>query len=91
MSNNPVIKQGKVQVRSTRYLRRKPNVKELIDKGRGRLTDQSGNHEVTIEWQLNKQSQKDKIFKLQIDDKVVYLDLEELTFYTRIMFLDIKK
>lgn len=88
MSDKPVIKHGKVQVKSTRYLRRKPNVKELVERGRGRLTDQSGNHEVTIEWKLNKQAQKDKVFKLQIDDNVVYLDLEELTFYTRIMFLD---
>lgn len=69
------------------YLRRKPIVTELIKHGKGYLTDQSGNHEVTIEWNLNKAAQKDKVFKLTIDDKEVYLDMEELFFYTRIMFV----
>ena len=69
------------------YLRRKPRVTNLVDQATGRLTDLSGNHTVQLDWKLNDQAQRDKIFKLTIDgEKVVYLDLEELTFYTRVMF-----
>ena len=69
------------------YLRRKPIVTELVKHGKGYLTDQSGNHEVSLEWNLNEAAQKDKIFKLIVDDKEVYIDMEELFFYTRIMFV----
>lgn len=80
-------KNGKILVKPVRYLRKKPFVRDLVKKhGVGYLTDMSGQHEVRLDWKLNKIAQRDKVFKLQIDDKVVYLDLEELTFYTRIMF-----
>lgn len=69
------------------YLRRKPVIMELIDHGKGKLTDQSGKHEVGLEWNLNEMAQKDKVFKLTVDGVAVYLDLEELTFYTRAMFI----
>ena len=68
------------------FLRRKPRVNEVFQQGRGNLTDQSGNHEILLEWNLNDKAQKDKVFKLTIEDKEVYIDLEELTFYTRTMF-----
>lgn len=68
------------------HLRRKPKVTYLDKDGRGFLTDLSGNHEVEINWKLNAKAQADKVFKLKIDDKEVYLDLEELLFYTRVMF-----
>jgi hypothetical protein len=70
------------------HLKRKPKVTELIKQGRGRLTDLSANHEVELQWDLNESANRDKVFKLVIDDKYeVYLDLEELTFYTRVMFM----
>lgn len=69
-----------------RFLRRKPRFTEVVKQGRGFLTDQSGNHKVELEWKLNKKAQKDGVFKLTIDDKAVYIDLEELLFYTRTMF-----
>lgn len=68
------------------YLRNKPKVTHLVEQGRGFLTDYSGNHDVRLDWKLNEEAQRNKIFKLTIDDKEVYLDLEELTFYTRVMF-----
>lgn len=67
-------------------LRNKPNVKDLIKDGVGYLTDQSGNHTVRLDWELNENAVKDHIFKLTVDDKEVYVDLEELLFYTRIFF-----
>lgn len=67
-------------------MRRKPKVTMLAQQGRGYLTDLSANHTVQLDWKLNEHADKDKIFKLTIDEKVVYLDLEELLYYTRIMF-----
>lgn len=68
-------------------LRNKPKITDLIRDGKGYLTDKSGNHTVELNWELNEQAVKDHIFKLTIDDKEVYIDLEELMFYTRIMFM----
>lgn len=68
------------------YLRRKPRITELIDQGTGYLTDQSLNHEVRLDWKLNDDAIRDRVFKLTIDEKEVYLDLEELLYYTRVMF-----
>lgn len=78
---------GKLAVKPMKYLRRKPSIKTLAKSHRtGYLTDHGGKHEVRLDWKLNKVAHRDKIFKLTIDEKVVYLDLEELTFYTRVMF-----
>jgi len=77
---------GRVAVRDMRFLRRKPRVNEVFKAGRGHLTDRSGNHDIQLDWNLNAQAQKDKVFKMTIGDKEVYIDLEELTFYTRAMF-----
>ena len=77
---------GQPHYKPTPHLRRKPPVKQLIDQGTGWLTDQGMKHEVKLDWKLNKAAQKDKVFRLQIDEKVVYLELEELLYYTRIMF-----
>lgn len=73
--------------RPVNNLRKKPVVTDLIAQGNGFLTDLSGNHDVAIDWELNAQAVKDHIFKLTVDDKEVYIDLEELLFYTRIMFM----
>lgn len=76
-----------VMPKNLMYLRRKPSIKDLVDEGKGRLTDLSNNHEVTIDWRLNPKAKRDHIFKLTIDEKTVYLDLDELLFHTRIMFM----
>lgn len=75
-----------VATRPVTNLRKHPKITELVKKGRGYLTDLSGNHEVRLDWKLNEAAQRDKVFKLTIDGKEVYIDLEELTFYTRVMF-----
>jgi hypothetical protein len=68
------------------YLRKHPKITELLKKGTGYITDLGGRHEVRLDWKLNEVSQRDKVFKLTVDGKEVYIDLEELTFYTRSMF-----
>ena len=89
-ANQPVVTGGLGAGSATRdmtQLRKKPSVRELINDGVGFLTDMSGNHEVRLDWELNESAVRDKIFKVTIDDKEVYIDLEELLFYTRIMFM----
>lgn len=78
--------QGKPVTRDMKFLKKHPSFRDIEKAGKGQLTDYSGNHKVTVEWHLNEFADQDKIFKLVIDDKVVYLDLEELTYYTRMMF-----
>jgi len=68
-------------------MRKKPKVTDLIRDGVGYLTDQSGNHTVRLDWELNDMAVRDKIFKITVDGVEVYIDLEELLFYTRIMFM----
>lgn len=72
--------------RNVDNLRNKPKVTELIKEGTGYLTDLSGKHEVRLDWKLNEQAIKDKVFKLTVDGKECYIDLEELMFYTRVFF-----
>lgn len=69
------------------HLRNNPQVQDLIKNGTGFLTDLSGNHKIRLDWELNEMAVRDKIFKITIDNKEVYIDLEELLFYTRIMFM----
>lgn len=72
-----------VPVKSTMFLRRKPRVTEVMGQSRGDLTDLSGNHKVQMQWNLNEAAKRDNVFRLVVDEKVVYIDLDELLFYTR--------
>lgn len=88
--NQKAVSGGLGQGSATRpvdNLRNKPNIEDLIKEGVGYLTDQSGKHEIRLDWELNEMAVRDKIFKLTIDDKEVYLDLEEVMFMTRVMFM----
>lgn len=67
------------------FLRRKPRVTELMKEGQGKLTDQSGRADVTIEWNLNEVAKRDKVMRLTINGEEAYISLEELLFYTRMM------
>lgn len=77
---------GMVQYKPTPHLRRKPSVRALVHHKTGYLTDQGMKHQVRLDWDLNENANKDKVFKLTVGDKVVYIELEELLYYTRVMF-----
>lgn len=49
----------------------------------GVLRDLSLKHKVKMYWDLSKDAQTDQIFKLEIDDYVVYLDSEQMMRYLR--------
>lgn len=67
------------------HLRKHPSVRSLNDANTGRLTDLSAKHSVVIGWNLNEAANRDKVFMLRIDEKEVYLDLDELLYYTRMI------
>lgn len=73
--------------RDVKNLRNKDSITEIIKKGQAQITDLSANHTVTIDWELNDTAVKDKIFKLTIDDKEIYIDYEEWLFIQRVMFM----
>lgn len=86
MDDGHEVVHGKHVTRPMVSLRKKPQIFDLVEQGKGYLTDYSGNHDVTLEWHLNEASDRDKIFKLVVDGKECYIDLEELLVYTRVMF-----
>lgn len=73
--------------RDVKNLRNKPKITDLIREGRSKITDQSGKHEIEVDWELNEMAVRDHIFRLRIDDKEVYIDMEEWLFVQRIMFM----
>ena len=89
-TDQPVISGGLGAGSATRdmkHLRNKDGISEMIKKGQAQLTDQSQNHQITVNWELNDEAVKDKIFKLTIDDVEVYIDFEEWLFVQRVMFM----
>ena len=73
--------------RDMKHLRNKDSLTEMMKRGQAQLTDQSQNHQITLTWELNEMAERDKIFKLTIDDKEVYIDYEEWLFVSRVMFM----
>lgn len=73
-------------VRNVNNLRNKQQVHKLMDQGQAELTDISGNSEVKIEWKLNAQAIKDKVFRITINGEEAYIDMEEWMYIQRIMF-----
>lgn len=79
------MKQRAAPIRDMRFLRRKPRATDLMSQKRGEITDQSGRAKVKIEWHMNEQSKKDRVFKMSINGEEAYIDLEELMFFTRMI------
>lgn len=72
--------------RDVSNLRNKDSITEMIKKGSAKIADLSMNHNITVDWELNDTAVKDKIFKLTVDEKEVYIDYEEWLFVQRVMF-----
>ncbi len=53
------------------------------DRKQGELRDFSMQHDVRVYWDLNKDSIRDRIFKLSIDGVEVLLDAEQMSRYVR--------
>jgi hypothetical protein len=49
------------------------------------LKDHGGHATVTMDWNLNSATVRDRIFLLEINGQKAYIDLEELMSYTRLI------
>lgn len=75
-----------IAVRNVMNLRNKMKVTDLAREGKASLTDLSQKSKVELDWKLNEQAMKDKVFKISINGETAYIDFEELEFVRRIMF-----
>lgn len=64
-------------------LRETDETRIQASKKNGIIKDYSLNHRIKIMWDLNEDSIKDRMFKLQIDDIEVICDTEEFMRYLR--------
>lgn len=68
-----------------------PNIKKLVKHDRGTLVDMNGKYKIRLAWDLNEAMRRDQVFELEISGRnlkepiKVYIDLEELLWYTRVM------
>ena len=59
-------------------LREANSVHKQHKKSQGVLRDYSLQHRISMEWDLNEEAIKEKIFRLKIDDVEVLIDWEEM-------------
>lgn len=78
--------QRHIAVRDVMNLRNKMKVTDLAREGKASLTDLSQKSKVELDWKLNEQAMKDKVFKITINGETAYIDFEELEFVRRVMF-----
>jgi len=52
---------------------------------RADLKDHGGHATISMEWDLNEAAKRDMIFKLTINSETAFIDLEELSAYTRLI------
>lgn len=83
MARNRALKSGELTPKDMSVLREGDQTKIQRDKKVGNLKDYSLRHRVTIVWDLNEEAQRDRMFKLTIDDNEVVLDAEEFMRYLR--------
>lgn len=72
------MRETKLTEKDMSVLREGDNARVQHKKSFGVLRDYSMQHRVTMQWDMNDDSIKDKMFRLQIDDYEVILDWEEM-------------
>lgn len=76
-------RKGEITDKDMSVLREGDQTKAQRARKSGNLKDYSLQHRVFIQWDLNDEAIRDRMFKLKVDDLEVILDLEELLRYTR--------
>ncbi len=67
-------------------LREADSIRTQVKKApRGILRDYSLQHRVEMNWDLNEESIRDRVFRLKVDNYEVLLDAEELLRYVRLV------
>lgn len=75
------------QIKDMKVLRETPQFTEMVQKkvAVARLKDYSMQSVVTLEWDLNEDSIRDRMFRLTVNGEEAIIDLEELLHYTRLI------
>lgn len=72
------MRQTKLTNKDMTVLQEQDSPREQHKQTRGVVRDLTGNHQVTIYWDLSPECIKDQIFKMSIDDYEVLLDAEQV-------------
>lgn len=76
-------RRGELTHKDMSVVREADQTKTQRDRSRANIRDYSLNHRVEMDWDLNDEAQRDRMFKLKVDDLEVILDAEELMRYLR--------
>ena len=76
-------RKGEITDKDMTVLREGEQTKNQRDRKGGNLKDYSLQHRVSIQWDLNEEATRDRMFKLKVDDAEVILDAEGLLRYLR--------
>jgi len=72
------MRYSKLTEKDMSALQEQDGAKDQVKQTRGVLRDYSGQHKVEMFWDLSDEHKKEMIFRLDIDDKSVLLDAEQL-------------
>lgn len=73
-----VPKPGELTDKDMSVIREGASAKEQHASNFQMLKDYSLQHRVKVSWGMSEDSERDRMFKLQVDDKTVILDAEEV-------------
>jgi hypothetical protein len=73
----------KLSEKDMSVLREGASTRETHDNKRGTVRDYSLQHRIVVEWDLNEESERDRIFRLTVGGNSVLIDAEELMRYIR--------
>lgn len=77
------MRYSKLTTKDMTMVSEQDSAREQHKQTRGSLRDYSGQHKVEMFWDISDEHKKDMIFRLDIDDKSVLLDAEQLQRYLR--------
>jgi hypothetical protein len=77
------LKRGDLIAKDMGVMREQDSAKVEHKSTKGFLRDYSLQHRVEIDWDLNVEAERDRIFKLKVDDYEVLLDAEQVLRYLR--------
>lgn len=83
MSRVRNLKRGELTLKDMSVLREGDSARVQHKKTKGTVRDYSLKHRVEVEWDLNEDAIRDKMFRLKIDGCEVILDAEEMMRYLR--------
>lgn len=78
-----MARETKLTDKDMSVLREGMSTRDTFDAKRGTIRDYSLKHKITVDWDLNEEAQRDRIFRFKVDDYEVLIDAEELMRFIR--------